>query len=174
MSYVTKDCQKSPLLSAMNREFDIAISIYDYPVESSSLEVKESWILGGAFLGLFAKTAIPEGQVVCEYFGAQLSTVEAMRSTDKSYLMRLGPQTYIDARLCLRCLARFINDCRNPLGYNVRFDKKPDKMVALVTSIRDIEPGEEIFVDYGKWYWATTPSTRLSVSELLRLRGIVK
>ena len=87
--------------------------------------------------------------------------------------MRLGPQTYIDAKSCLRCIARYINDCRNPLGYNVFYDKRPDEKIALVIVMRDIQPGEEIFADYGKWSWATLPSVRLSLSNLLRLRGIV-
>ena len=45
------------------------------------------------------------------------------RLPDKSYLMRLGGFTYVDARERPTCLARYINDCRNPLGHNVRFDK---------------------------------------------------
>ncbi len=33
------------------------------------------------------------------------------------------------------------------------FDKRYDEKVAYVRAIRDIYPGEEIFVDYGRWYW---------------------
>ena len=75
--------------------------------------------------------------------------------------MRLGEQCYIDAREKgpdggTPCIARYINDCINPAGINVRFDKMPlatPYPCANVVAIRDIEIGEELFVDYGKWYW---------------------
>lgn len=40
--------------------------------------------------------------------------------------MRLGPQVYVDARECMDVLARFINDCRNPVKHNVTFVKQPE------------------------------------------------
>lgn len=49
---------------------------------------------------------------------------------------------------------RYINDCIIPEGWNVIFDKRPAESCAYVTAIRDISPNEEIFVDYGRWYWA--------------------
>lgn len=33
------------------------------------------------------------------------------------------------------------------------FDKRPEDKCAYVRAMKDILPGEEIFVDYGKWYW---------------------
>jgi hypothetical protein len=79
--------------------------------------------------------------------------------------MRLGEQCYIDARLKgpdgeEACIARFINDCINPAGFNVRFDKQPAALPhprAEVVATRDITEGEELFVDYGKWYWSGAP-----------------
>ena len=44
----------------------------------------------------------------------------------QAYLMRLGPQVYVDARECMDVLARFINDCRNPVKHNVTFVKQPE------------------------------------------------
>lgn len=130
------------------------------------VEVKGSWI--GEFSGLFARKALSEGQVICIYHGKLLRTSDAIKLDDKSYLMRLGEQVYVDAREKLDCLARFINDCRNPAGYNVRFEKHPSAGVALIVATRDVKAGEELFVDYGKWYWLRQYPTRLSFSELQR------
>mmetsp|Transcript_13978 Transcript_13978/g.21760 ORF Transcript_13978/g.21760 Transcript_13978/m.21760 type:complete len:94 (+) Transcript_13978:212-493(+) len=83
-----------------------------------------------------------------------MRTKDAIKVGDKSYLMRLGPQVYIDLREDVNTLARYINDCRNPKYYNVSFEKRPDEGKALVVATRDIEKGEEVFVDYGRMYWA--------------------
>lgn len=45
---------------------------------------------------------------------------------------------------------RYINDCRNASLYNVAFKKLPEERKALVVALKDIKPGEEIFVDYGR------------------------
>jgi hypothetical protein len=45
---------------------------------------------------------------------------------------------YLDARECPDALARYINDCRNPRGHNVRFDKRPEEGRALVVATRRI------------------------------------
>lgn len=68
--------------------------------------------------------------------------------------MRLGPQVYVDLKSDTSALARYINDCRNSSLYNVRFEKLPEEGKALVVATRQISAGEELFVDYGKWYWA--------------------
>jgi len=111
-----------------------------------------------AFNGLFAQRSFEAGEVVCVYQGVVLKTTEALRLPveEKGYLMRLGPQCYVDARPCPLVLARYINDPINPAGYNVRFDKLPDADPprALVVAIRSILAGEELFANYGKWYWA--------------------
>mmetsp|Transcript_103899 Transcript_103899/g.292388 ORF Transcript_103899/g.292388 Transcript_103899/m.292388 type:complete len:176 (+) Transcript_103899:92-619(+) len=125
------------------------------------LEVRPSQLGEHAGDGLFCMSAVPEGTVICEYTGRVLCTQEAMHLEDKSYLMRLGPQSYVDARDTISVLARYINDCRLPAVYNVRFDKRPDEGKALVVACRHICVGEELFVDYGKLYWASTKPHRL-------------
>ncbi|CAM9493225.1 unnamed protein product, partial [Heterosigma akashiwo] len=54
------------------------------------------------------------GEVICEYTGTIYNTKQAIKLKDKSYLMRLGPQVYIDANQHPSVVARYINDCRNP------------------------------------------------------------
>lgn len=134
--------------------------IVSYTIDSCKHEnivVKTSWLKspadGCTFLGLFSSKFIPCGTKIAQYVGTIMRTVDALRLQDKSYLMRLGEQKYIDAKLSVHCIARYINDCRNPAGYNVRFDKDIENNCAWVVAIRDIQPDEELFIDYGKWYW---------------------
>ena len=169
----------------------------------SGLEVKQSWLSQEgltAFNGLFATKHYKQGDVVCVYTGRVYRTSAAQALADKSYLMRIGEQCYIDAResgwvpelaeedaenkesthdtaLHPPCIARYINDSINPAGYNVAFKKYPKPCpyppspsstsytpspvsftcpypYALVVATRPIDPGEELFTSYGKWYWA--------------------
>ena len=154
---------------------------------SSHLNVRESWLCNPptqdnaasvSMLGLFSSTMIKCNDVICQYNGRCLSTRDAMQLHDKSYLMRIGEQCYIDASQSHHCLARYINDCRNASGYNSRFDKSLHEKCAWVIATRDIEPNEEIFADYGKWYWAGAHQEgvvpiRLSVTDLAILKNII-
>merc|ERR1712137_621387 len=117
-----------------------------------------------------------------------------MKLEDKSYLMRLGENIYIDAKNPIvtekrndddsfdikskgieeEIKARYINDCRNKNGYNVEFIKLPSEKKALIRAIRDIEINEELFVDYGKWYWASIKGNRLTNEQLIEIRHITK
>ena len=71
----------------------------------SNLKVKISWITQ-SFEGLFATKIILEGEKICEYRGKLLNTVQAMKVVDKSYLMRLSCQRYVDAKES-NCMARY-------------------------------------------------------------------
>jgi hypothetical protein len=64
--------------------------------------------------GLFTTRAFPAGSVLCVYTGEVLKTAVAFALTGKAYLMRLGPQTHINATEAAHghVLARYINDCR--------------------------------------------------------------
>ena len=89
------------------REFRTCAIFWDCQEESAhtGLEVKASWI-NAYFKGLFATKIVEKGQTLCTYRGQQLNTVQALRTTDKSYLMRIGNQLYVDANDSPDCLAR--------------------------------------------------------------------
>jgi hypothetical protein len=40
--------------------------------------------------------------------------------------------------------------------------KAPKAKCAWVIALRKIEKGEELFADYGRWYWATMKPTKVS------------
>lgn len=110
-------------------------------------------LIEGAGMGLFATRAHAEGDIVCEYMGRIYPNQIAWKLEDKSYLMKLGKNIYIDALHCPNVLARYINDCRNRGKYNVRFEKCPEECKAMVVALRDIQVDEELYVDYGRFYW---------------------
>lgn len=149
-------------------EFRDAIHSYMFDAQKgySGLSVEKSRL--GNFQGLFSCQYFRKGAVICRYEGSVLNTLSAFRLTDKSYLMRLGEQKYIDNREYLHMLARYINDCINPIGHNVKFEKHPELNCAVIVATRDIFPGEELYADYGKWYWigATIKPYRLSLTEI--------
>lgn len=164
--------------------------------EPRALVVGKTTLIGCSFHGLFAGRSFRQGDLVCVYSGTTLPTKAAIQLEDKSYLMRLGEQNYVDAkhhpdvlaryasrsfegyadkswltsRVCLGPL-RYINDCIVKEGHNVIFEKQPENNRALVRALRDIAVGEEIFVDYGKWYWAgSKPTGKLRLSNELLWR----
>eukprot|EP01029_Cantina_marsupialis_P005726 TRINITY_DN16237_c0_g1_i1.p1 TRINITY_DN16237_c0_g1~~TRINITY_DN16237_c0_g1_i1.p1 ORF type:complete len:563 (-),score=128.44 TRINITY_DN16237_c0_g1_i1:448-2136(-) len=128
------------------------------------LEVKTS-IIPEAGKGLFASTELLNKKVICVYSGTIYDTKTALKLDDKTYLMRLGPETYVDAREDESVFARFINDPRNSLLHNAEFKKKPESGIAEVIATRDIRKGEEIFVNYGKWYWAMSKVPKFSCKQ---------
>lgn len=108
-------------------------------------QIVKTSLLALAGLGLFAGVPLLKGQVVCDYTGTILTTSEAIRYTpspiyfvlevvsyrlaDKRYLMRLGPQLYVDASKDI-CTSSLLADalhrrairckCRRACGFTFR------------------------------------------------------
>ncbi|KAG7381344.1 hypothetical protein PHYPSEUDO_006189 [Phytophthora pseudosyringae] len=123
------------------------------PLDDDGVEVRDSKI-PGAGKGLFATRPHARGSTIGEYSGEVLPNEEAWKLKDKSYLMKLGDGVYVDALNCPDVLARYINDCRGHRGgFNVHFQKRPEDGKADVVAMRDIRPGEELYVNYGRLYW---------------------
>ncbi|KAJ1432752.1 hypothetical protein B484DRAFT_327129 [Ochromonadaceae sp. CCMP2298] len=151
----------------MNLEFGLSVRIYTASaLHDANLSVRPTTLPNCDFLGLFANKSFETGDVVCRYVGDWLRTADAIRLKDKSYLMRLGEQSYVDARPHDRVLARYINDCINQGGWNVEFVKLPEQGCALVVATRPIAAWEELFVSYGKRYWMLQRPIRLSNAQL--------
>lgn len=102
--------------------------------------------------GLFVDRPYKKGEIICDYYGSKHTRKSSLQIVDKSYLMRLGPDRYIDGKDS-DCMAKYINDIRNDGKYNVCFIKLPKLGIAQVVALVDIQVGEELYVDYGKMYW---------------------
>ena len=127
------------------------------PATQEGLAVGESGIEGGG-KGLFAARAFRQGEVLCYYTGAQIKIADMLRKSRKgpqgtAYVMGFGLNKYLDAEFRPDVLARYLNDSKDKRRYNVYFNKRWELRRAEVVALRDIAPGEELFVSYRANYW---------------------
>ena len=87
---------------------------------------------------------------VCIYNGNIIGGRAAAALKDRAYLMRLAKGVSIDAGPCPDVAARYINDNSDRKQLNTRFKKEPAQWRALVVATKDIMPGDEFFVSYGR------------------------
>ncbi len=123
-----------------------------------ALIVKKSR-LPGAGKGLFTTKAIRKDSKIIEYRGEIIGYNEYRRRARKEndyYLFYLRREHCIDAYHTPQYKARYANDAkgitrvkgiRNNSEYAIFGDK------CFIVATRDIEAGEEIFVDYTNDYW---------------------
>jgi uncharacterized protein len=121
------------------------------------LEIKTSTI-PDAGKGLFTKIPIARGTRIVEYKGT-VTTWDAVKDDPtNSYVYFLKPNHVIDARHHPKSLARYVNDAMGLVRSksrtnNARFVN--DGLRVYIAATRDIQAGEEIFVEYGTKYWDT-------------------
>lgn len=127
-------------------------------INDSQLRVKRS-SLPNSGKGLFTKVFIPKGTYIVEYKGT-ISKWKDLEETewDNGYIYYVTRNYVINARPHPEHLARYANDARGlvkvkGINNNCEYKKKGNKI--YIYSNRDIQPGEEILVSYGKDYWQT-------------------
>ena len=130
-----------------------------------SCEVRISNI-DGAGLGLFATKPIKAGKRVTKYSGRCIGREEALSSTS-SYIVEVHNQLYLDADGPGHMAGRYMNDgpmagirANARLGSSRRVYKckKTGRLWIPVIALRNINPGEEIIINYGSkvtWSWST-------------------
>ena len=122
----------------------------DFEVRPSSIE--------GCGQGLFSRVKIGPGDTVGPYLGEQITDAQSEQPPyiDSHYLLWI----------CRDCLivgenyTRFINHSEEP---NVQFVVSTRWKSARVEALCEIEPGEELFLDYGPDFW--------EAAEVEKLRG---
>lgn len=107
--------------------------------------------------GLFARQSIPKGTRIIEYKG-RITTWEKVLQTDvfNGYVFYINRNHVIDAKPCLKALARFANDAKGfnkikGMVNNSKFVKEDVRVFIMAT--KDIPAGAEILVSYKKEYW---------------------
>ncbi|MFY8019946.1 MAG: SET domain-containing protein [Bacteroidia bacterium] len=125
-----------------------------------SLEIKKSKI-PGAGKGLFTTKLIKRGERVIEYTGEVITWKECQERNEKkdgfgAYYFYISEKKCIDAEHVLDSLARYANDAagfvRIPgVRNNCRYEVIKNR--AYIIASRNLKPGDEIFVAYGKEYW---------------------
>ena len=111
------------------------------------LQVRKSGVHGK---GVFALQPIAQGQVVIEYVGEVISWTEAVRrhphdpsQPDHTFYFHLDDERVIDG-LVGGNSSRWINHSCAP---NIEADDSGGRV--FLTALHDIQPGEELFFDYG-------------------------
>lgn len=123
-----------------------------------ALIVKKSK-LPGAGKGLFTTTPIKKGAKVIEYKGEIIdwkAYTQRVKENKDGYLFFISNKRCIDAWSTPQHKARYANDAAGlsrvkGLSNNANYEIFGDK--CFIVSSREIEKGEEIFVNYTKEYW---------------------
>ncbi len=111
----------------------------------------------GAGKGLFTKCFIAKGTFIIQYKGKITTWKEVQQSKNfNGYVFYINRNRVIDAKPFTKHLARYANDASGiskikGLRNNSNYVHEKDKV--FIKAIKDIQPGEEILVSYGKDYW---------------------
>ena len=120
------------------------------------LKVKKSK-LRGAGLGLFTTALIPRGTRIVEYKGRKCFWRDVKNEDHTNpYLMRVDRSNAIDASRSFKTYGRYANDAlgisRKPgLINNAEYVTEGKR--CFIEATKNILPGSEILVSYGKDYW---------------------
>jgi|ERR1700722_19411474 len=132
-------------------------------IDKKNLVVKRSR-LAGAGKGLFTKVFIAKRTLIAQYKGRMITWKEF--DADNPFIYSINRKHVIDARTYKKALARYANDARglhskNGVRNNSRYIE--DGLKVFIEATKDIQPGEEILVAYGREYWdAIRYNTRLA------------
>jgi SET domain-containing protein len=120
------------------------------------LFIKKS-ILPVAGKGLFTNKFIKKGTRIVEYKGRITTWKEtSKKDMDNPFVFYVKGDHVIDAAPYKKALARFANDANGinkSKGIINNANYVQDGLRIFITAKRDIEPGSEILVGYGKEYW---------------------
>jgi hypothetical protein len=101
-------------------------------------------------LGLFATKKIKKGTKIIRYFGPMLDSKNKKHDDiDNKYLFEINNRWTIDGSV-RKNIARYINHACRP---NAESDVNSRKRKVVIRAIKTIEPGEEIYYDYGTDYF---------------------
>jgi SET domain-containing protein len=132
---------------------------WQHTKKEKSLVVKKSSIKGAGD-GLYTTKEIKKGDKVASYTGEKKTRQEYDQNIS-GYGVEITKQMILDARSTQTGLGRYVNDCRAAnkrrgecKGNNARFtvDRKSDSVSVKAT--KRIKAGEEVFLSYGRKYWA--------------------
>lgn len=107
--------------------------------------------------GLFTSKFIPKGTLIVEYKG-RITTWKEVEHKENGYIYFVNNKHVIDARPFKKAFAKFANDAKGlkkVKGLNNNSEYVEEQGKVFIKSKKDIPPGAEILVSYGKEYWDT-------------------
>lgn len=114
--------------------------------KESIARVKVKRARPGTGLGLFATDFFKKGEMVVEYTGRRIKTKTADELGTK-YLFEIDKDWTIDGA-GRKNIARYVNHACKP-----NCEAEIDGMRIFYYAVRNIDPGEELTVDYGEEYF---------------------
>ncbi|HVW71806.1 MAG TPA: SET domain-containing protein [Candidatus Paceibacterota bacterium] len=99
-----------------------------------------------AGLGMYATRPFKKREFVIEYVGRLISNKEAYTSKSK-YLFEISKHKTIDGKPAINPAGYLNHSCRP----NCEVDVKKGRV--LITTIKKVQPGDELTWDYGKEYY---------------------
>jgi len=109
--------------------------------------------------GLFTKTFIAKGEIIAEYKGKVTTWEGADHANGRNrYLYYINKNHVIDANNRRTALARYANDGNGYRRLSGVFNNSTyiiKNRKVFIKAIKNIPPGSEILVSYGKEYWNT-------------------
>lgn len=108
--------------------------------------------------GLFTQIAISKGTRIVEYKG-RIQRWHEVKDQDgiNGYLMYINRNVVINALPAVKTLGRYANDARGFIrreGVRNNSEYVSEGNRCFIEATRNIEAGEEIFVNYGREYWS--------------------
>ena len=100
------------------------------------------------------EAVIKRERVICYYTGHRHNFLSQKYLKDRSYLLNVGEDLFVDPGPSLHIKARYINDPLNEEAVNCKYVPELSMFRCAVVVTRDIFPGEELFVSYGSIYWS--------------------
>jgi hypothetical protein len=151
------DCKKMQERSASSSNEKLLRSIQKPDFSSILRKISIEWVSDDMGFGLFARSAIPSGTYIGEYTG-KVRREKTTFSNSYSFFYASDPieegySYFVDA-LSEGSYTRFINhsDEPNVSPYLVYYD---GLLHQALISTRNIPIGEQIFYDYGPYFWKT-------------------
>ena len=120
-------------------------------LSDEDFEVKESSI-SGVGMGLFARRTIYKDDAIGPYTGIVVTDEQADAEpyNTSHYMLWVCKDCNIISEGDTGCYTRYINHSDEP---NARFVASTRWKTARVVAIKRILKGQEMFIDYGPWFW---------------------
>ena len=131
---------------------------WQHTKKTEKLQIKPSKIQG-AGKGLITTKKRKKGEKIADYDGDNISKAQ-YNQTDSGYGLEIPGGRVIDAHSTQSCLGRWANNCRKRnkdkgecTGNNAKLTYSTRTRKAGVKATKTLQPGEEVFVSYGRGYW---------------------
>jgi hypothetical protein len=126
--------------------------------QQRGVRIKQSTI-AGAGKGLYAHRELAKGALVERYTGRYVRMSDENDWKHSTYVLELTGELGIDAARTDAAAGRMVNDCRGSgKRPNVWFVANQRSKTVTLRALRRIRAGEELFVAYGRSYWAAPAS----------------